>query len=161
MAAMPSVHIVFASTSGHTEHVVNQIASLLPSLVAGLTVTVRRAEEASAEDLAKGDVLLLACGSWNTGGIEGPLHPYMHVYLKETVKDADLRGRSVAVVGLGDSRYRYTARAKEYLEEFVTSHGGTLLGEGLRVVNEPYGQEEAVKAWAQSLAEKIRSLPLA
>lgn len=144
---MPSLHAIVASTSGHTDYVVDEVvASLEPTV----TVTRQRAEQAKPEDLAKGDVLLLACGSWNTGGSEGQLNPHMHMLLRERAKAVDLKGKKVAVIGLGDERYRYTARAKDLLEEFVSSHGGVVLS-SLRVVNEPYGQEKEVRAWAKKL----------
>ena len=116
---------------------------------------VTRVERAMPETLLEGDALLLACGTWNTGGIEGQLNPYMHFFLNGTAKDVDLKGKKVAVVGLGDERYRYTARAGELLEQFVISHGGTLLGKRLRIVNEPYGQEATVKKWAEQLSSLL------
>lgn len=143
---MQSLQIVYASTSGHTEYVVGCIAAAIPGAV------VTRVERATPDTLLAGDVLLLASGTWNTGGIEGQLNPHMHVLLKGAAKDVDLQGKKVAVVALGDARYRYTANAGNHLEEFVKTHGGTLLGERLTIVNEPYGQEAAVDAWAKTLS---------
>jgi len=143
--------IIYASTSGHTEHVIGCIAEALNGHV---NVTVTRIERATPETLLAGDALLLASGTWNTGGVEGQLNPYMHAFLKGVAKDVALKGRNVAIVALGDERYRYTANAGNHLEEYTTSHGGALLGERLVIVNEPYGQEEKIRAWA----EKISSL---
>ncbi len=146
---MPSLQIVYASTSGHTEYVIGRIAAAIP----GATVT--RVERASPDTLLAADALLLASGTWNTGGIEGQLNPHMHAFLKGAAKDVELKGKKVAVVALGDARYRYTANAGKHLEEYVTSHGGTLLGERLTIVNEPYGQETAVDAWAKTLSSLL------
>ena len=145
---MASLHIIYASTSGHTEHVVDTLIALLAAK--GVKIAKQRAEESAPEDLLKGDVLLLASGTWNTGGIEGQLNPHMHDFLKIRAKDIDLKEKSVAVIALGDARYRYTAKADEHLKEFVEKHHGKILGEPLKIVNEPFGQEEAVRAWGGS-----------
>ena len=154
---MPSLQIIAASTSGHTDYVVSNVTIFLKEKAPKVTVTVIRAEQAKPEDLMKGDVLLLASGTWNTGGGEGQLNPHMHAFLRERAPEVKLKGKKVAVIGLGDARYRYTAKAKDLLEEFVKSHGGELLLPSLKIVNEPYGQEETVKKWAQELAKKLSS----
>lgn len=152
MAPVPLLQIVYASTSGHTEHVVGVLAEALKDR---MTVTVTRVERATTETLLAGDALVLASGTWNTGGIEGQLNPHMHAFVHGAAKDVDLAGKNVAIVALGDERYRYTARAGEHLKTFVETHGGTLLGEALRIVNEPYGQEDAVTAWAKKLSASL------
>jgi flavodoxin I len=152
---VPSLHIIYASTSGHTEFVIDTLMAYLKAQKPALAVEKRRVELAMPEDLLKGDVVLLASGTWNTGGIEGQLNPHMHAFLKEKAAAADLKGKHVAVIGLGDARYRYTAKAADHLEEFVRTHGGELLCEGLRVVNEPYGQEKKVQEWGKKLLSKI------
>jgi flavodoxin I len=120
-----------------------------------LMIDVKRVELATAEDLLNGDALILACGTWNTGGIEGQLNPYMHQFLLEKAATMDLKGKKVAVIGLGDHRYRYTAKATDHLEHFVNTHGGALLCESLRMVNEPYGQEKKVEEWGKKLLSKL------
>ncbi|TSC58934.1 MAG: flavodoxin [Candidatus Peregrinibacteria bacterium Greene0416_19] len=152
-----SLHILFASTSGHTEHVVDTlIQSLTGAGVPTATIEKQMVDLAKPEDLLHGDVVVLACGTWNTGGSEGQLSPHMHVYLRDTAKDVDLKGRSFAVIGLGDERYFYTARAGQYLKQFVEQHGGSLVVEPLKIVNEPYGQEETVRAWAKTLLPHLQ-----
>lgn len=146
---MSTLPIVYASTSGHTEYVVGLIAAAIPGAVA------TRVERATPETLLAGDALLLASGTWNTGGAEGQLNPHMHAFVHGAAKDVDLQGKKVAVVGLGDARYRYTARAGELLQRWVEERGGTLLGAPLIVVNEPYGQEDAVKEWAANLSKLL------
>ena len=113
------------------------------------------AEQATPEDLVKADVLLLASGTWNTGGIEGQLNPHMHAFLLKRAAATDLKGQKVALVALGDKRYFYTARAGEHMKNFVETHGGKLIGETLTIVNEPYGQEKIVQAWAEAFLKTI------
>lgn len=154
---MSTLHILYASTSGHTEYTLGRIAERLKDDV---TVTVRRVELATPEDLLQGDVLLLASGTWNTGGVEGQLNPYMHFFLKKQAAGVDLAGKRVAILGLGDKRYRYTANALVHLRTFVETHGGTVVSEQT-IVNEPYGQEEVMDAWAATLREMLLSSPAA
>ena len=151
---MSSLQIIYASTSGHTEYVVSQLTGFLAKEAKELEVNVKRAELATPEDLLAGDVLVLASSTWNTGNVEGQLNPHMHAFLLARAKDAALAGKKVALIALGDQRYHYTANAMVHFEEFVRSHGGTILST-LTIVNEPYGQEEAVKAWGRELLDLL------
>ena len=151
---MPTLQIIYASTSGHTEYVVEVLSKLLTEQQ--LNVNMLKAESATPEDLLKGDTLLLASGSWNTGGIEGQMNPHMHDLLQGRAKDTDLAGKPVAIIALGDDRYFYTCRAGEHMRRFVLDHGGKILGDALLVVNEPYGQEERVKKWGDVLLSKLK-----
>ena len=156
--AMVSVHCIYASTSGHTEYVVDQCCDMVRQ--AHHDVKTRRAEQAQPEDLLKGDALILASGTWNTGGAEGQLNPHMHAFLRERAKDIDLKGKQVAVIGLGDDRYHFTCRAADHLEEFVRTHHGILIEPTLRIINEPYGQEKIIKDWAKTFlttSSRLRS----
>ena len=149
------MHIIFASTSGHTEYVVETLAPLLRK--AGMTVETQRVELAKPEDLLRGDVLILASSTWNTGNIEGQLNPHMHIFLKELAKDVALNGKKAALIALGDARYHYTANASVHLEEFVKMHDGRLIIPTLKIINEPYGQESAVQTWANMLVSALAS----
>ena len=151
------LHVIYASTSGHVEYVVGLLEAFLKAKAPKLKVSVQRVERAEVKDLTKGDVLLLASSTWNTGGIEGQLNPHMHVYLKKEVIGADLKGKRVALIGLGDKRYRYTCRAADHLEVFVKSHNGKQVGRTLRIVNEPFGQESTIEAWGAQLLKQFSS----
>lgn len=155
--SVPSLHIISASTSGHTDYVIGELVAFLREKVPGVVISLQRAEQAAPEDLLRGDVLLLASGTWNTGGVEGQLNPHMHAFLKERAKDVALGGKKVAIVALGDDRYYYTTRAGEHLRVFAQGHGGTVVEPPLLIVNEPYGQEERVRSWAKKLLTLLAS----
>jgi flavodoxin I len=70
-------HIVFASTSGHTEFVVDVLIGSLRSNAPGWEIEETIAERTQPQDLLRGDILLLASSTWNTGSIEGQLNPHM------------------------------------------------------------------------------------
>ena len=152
---MASLSIIYASTSGHTEYVVDTLIAFLKEK-SSVKITKQIAERATADSLAQGDVLILASSTWNTGNTEGQLNPHMHALLRERVKDIDLKGKKVALIGLGDQRYFYTCKAAKHLEEFVFTHKGTLVVPTLKILNEPYGQEDTVNQWGKSLLKFLK-----
>ena len=147
------LHIVFASTSGHTEYVVGALIDSLRSITPGWEIEQTMAVKAQPQDLLNGDVLLLASATWNTGGVEGQLNPHMWVLLHEKAKTLDLAGKPCACIGLGDHRYFYMARAADHLQHYVKAHHGRLIVPTLKIINEPYGQEEAVGVWSKQLVD--------
>lgn len=150
---MSKLAIIYASTSGHTEYVVEKLAEFLGGKQ--VEVSVQRVERAKPEDLLQGDMLILASGTWNTGGVEGQLNTHMHDFLLKTAKDVDLQGKRVMLIALGDDRYFYTCRAGERMRNFVMSHGGTVVEPSLLIVNEPYGQEEKVAKWGSKVLAQL------
>jgi flavodoxin I len=151
-----TLHIVFASTSAHTEYVVEALIGSLKSTTPGWEIEETMAEKAQPQDLLSGDVLLLASATWNTGSVEGQLNPYMWGLLHDKAKTLDLAGKPCACIGLGDHRYFYTARAADHLEHYVKDHRGRLIVPTLRIVDEPYGQEEAVRVWGEQLVDALK-----
>ena len=147
------LHIVFASTSGHTVYVVDALIGSLKGMPPGWEIEETMAEKARPQDLLSGDVLVLASATWNTGGIEGQLNPHMSVLLHDKAKALDLAGKPCACIGLGDHRYFYTARAADRLQHYVGAHHGRLIVPTLRIIGEPYGQEEAVRVWGKQLMD--------
>jgi flavodoxin I len=152
-----SLHIVFASTSGHTKYVVEALIDSLKSTTPGLEIEETMAEKARPQDLLDGDVLLLASSTWNTGSVEGQLNPHMWALLHDKANALDLADKPCACIGLGDHRYFYTARAADHLQHYVKAHHGRLIVPTLRIIDEPYGQEEAVRVWGKHLVDASKS----
>ena len=153
-----SLHIVFASTSGHTEYVVDALIDSLKSLAPGWEIDETMAEKTQPQDLLRGDVLVLASATWNTGSIEGQLNPHMWMLLHDKAKNLDLAGKLCACIGLGDHRYFYMARAADHLEHYVETHHGRLILPTLKIVNEPYGHEETVRVWGKQLVDASKQV---
>ena len=151
-----SLLIVFASTSGHTEYVIEALLDALHSSAPAWQTEATRAEKTQPRDLLRGDILLLASATWNTWGAEGQLNPYMLELVQNKARNLDLDGKACACIGLGDHRYFYEARAAELLENYVEVHHGRLLLPSLRIVDEPYGQEEKVRVWARQMVDASR-----
>lgn len=154
---MPSLHVIYASTSGHTEFVVDTLIDELKNTAPQMWASKQRVELAKPEDMEKGDVLILASSTWNTGSIEGQLNPHMHAYLKERAAGIDLKGKKVGLIGLGDDRYHFTVGALTHLEEFVKTHNGQMLEPVLRIVNEPYDQQDTVKQWTKEFLSSLEA----
>ncbi len=148
---MRSIHSIYASTSGHTEYVVDTLAEFLKVKAPQIAVEQQRVELAKPEDLLRGDLVILSSGTWNFGGIEGQLNEYMHRYLFERAKGIDLTGKQLAFISLGDDRYYYTTRCTEKFMRFLKSSHAKMALIPLIIVNEPYGQEERVMKWGEKL----------
>ena len=153
-----TLHIVYTTSTGHTEFVIDTLITCLQEASSNLHIVKQRAETTEPEDLKKNDMLLLACGSWNTGNIEGQVQPHMYTLL-EKAKEINLQGLPAAAIGLGDDRYYFTARAAEKLTDFLASHHATLLLPALKIINEPFDQKKKIEAWASELATVIAKLP--
>jgi flavodoxin I len=148
---MHSLHVIYASTSGNTEYVVDTLLGHLRERAPGLRVSAQRAELASAEDLKRGDALVLCSGTWNTGGREGQLQMYMHKLLMEKAAGIDLAGKPMTFISLGDSRYYFTTRCTEHFLRFQRTSKGKLFLPPFVLVNEPYGQEAKIAKWSEAL----------
>jgi flavodoxin I len=156
---MPSIHIIYASTSGHTEYVVDTLIDFLKDRAPNIEVERQRVELAKPEDLLCGDLVILGSGTWNFGGIEGQLNEYMHRFLFERAEGIDLTGKQLAFISLGDDRYYYTTRCTEKFIWFLKSCHAKMALIPLIVVNEPYGQEERVMKWGEKLIKLLEAAP--
>ena len=154
-----SVTLLYSTSTGHTEFVIDAVIGALGKEMKDLRIIKQRAEVSKPEDLKKADLLLLACGSWNTGNIEGQLQPYMEDLLHVRSSDIDLKGKPSAAIGLGDDRYHFTARAAEKLTDYLTSHGATLLLPTLKIINEPFDQTKKIELWTKEFIAAIDKLP--
>ncbi len=75
----------------------------------------------------------------------------MHALLKDRGAGTSLNGKKILCIALGDERYRYLCNSAVHMEEFVNSHGGELIGTTLKIINEPYGQEEKIETWGNKI----------
>ncbi len=152
---MASLQVIYASTSGHTEYVIEVLRAFL--VENGVEVQLIKAEAAESNDLTCGKSVLLASGTWNTGGIEGQMNPHMHEFLLKRAKDVDLKGVNITFVSLGDDRYFYTARAGAHMRKFAVDHGAHVMLDPLTIINEPYGQEEKITKWGEKFVQAFSS----
>lgn len=150
-----SIHIIYASTSGNVEHVVETLSAFFKKHAPDISLEVQRAETANGDDLHRGDLIILGSGTWNTGGIEGQLNMHMHALIHERAKDVDLQKKPITFISLGDERYYFRTRCTEHFLRFQREHNGTLFVSPFILVNEPYGQEEKIEKWGGKILEKL------
>lgn len=152
-----TISILYASTSGHTQFVVEELQKLWGEK--GHSVMTKKAEISCKEDLLSPDLLVLASGTWNTGGQEGNLNPHMHALLFEKCRELDLQEKKVALISLGDERYYFTTRCTEHFLRFVKSANGKAVSPPLIIVNEPFDQENRITRWGQSILSSLSPTP--
>ncbi len=152
---LKTLHIIYASTSGNTEYVVDEVVKYCSKQMPQLAVERQRAELANPTDLLRGDVIILGSGTWNTGGTEGQLNMYMHALLHDRSQDLDLQGKPITFISLGDDRYYFRTRCTEHFLRFQREHNGTLFIPPLVMVNEPYGKEERIHQLTEKLLGHI------
>ncbi|MCP9885834.1 flavodoxin FldA [Synechococcus sp. ATX 2A4] len=119
------VRILFATTTGKTEDVATRLAELI-----GSTANVEDVGDLDAtEQLEEPGDLICCVPTWNTGAdsMRSGTAWDSHV---EAIPDLQLTGRSVAIVGLGDSS-SYSDYFCDAMEELYTAFiqaGASLVG---------------------------------
>ncbi len=129
---MKSILFIYGSTGGNTEMVVEFIASALKKKK--FKVVIQRAEKSNPKDLLKYDMCVLASPTYGHGLLEG----YMARFIKG-LKEIDLKGKSCAVIGLGDPKYeaQYHIESAPILEDALVKIGGKIILSALRVSGTP------------------------
>lgn len=156
---LQSITVIYATSSGHTAYVIDILTETLAKKCADCRVIRQRAEVTTSEDIRSADAILFACGTWNTGTTEGQLNPFMHGLLHGPLKDCDFKGKPVTAIGLGSDAYYFVARSADLLADFIRNHNGNLFLPPLKVVNEPYGQEQKIIIWTEELVSAMKKLP--
>ena len=126
--------IVYASTTGNTEAMAQAIEKGAKS--SGATVIMKKADEASAADILKADVLILGSPAMGAEVLEDSMESFFASI------EGSLSGKKVALFGSydwGDGQWMRDWAAR------VKSAGGTMVnGEGLIAHLEP--DADAIKA---------------
>jgi len=169
--AANAVGLFFATQTGNTEEVAGMIGS-----AAGL-----EASDYDGEDFADLDGMIVGCPTWNTGADEMRSGTTWDDYL-ETIKGYDLKGKTVAVFGCGDSQgygdnfcdgieelhdtfaaagakmVGYTDSDGYDFSESKSVRSGKFLGLPLDQDNEDDQSEARIASWVEQL--KTEGMPL-
>jgi len=148
---MEIIYLVYASTSGNVEKVVETVAEVLQAQ--GFQTELHRAEKTSIELITQGQSFVLATSTWE----HGRLNPF-YEKLAEAMTQNRMDGKRAAFIGLGDRRYEPVlfAEGMEKVRQIWLNQGGQELGGRLRIQGEPYDKlETAVKPWAVNLAQLL------
>ena len=143
---MKKATIIFGSTTGNTEIVADKIAETMT----GYDVQVIYVTDAKDDTAVKeADLVLYGCSTMGLGELQDDFIPYY----ENRMTPALLKGKNVAVFGLGDKEnYEdYFCWAADILSKKVTECGANLVCPPRKVDGEPDDNEAAVVAWAQAL----------
>ena len=140
---MKKATIIFGSTTGNTEIVADKIAETMT----GYDVQVIYVTDAKDDTAVKeADLVLYGCSTMGLGELQDDFIPYY----ENRMTPALLKGKNVAVFGLGDKEnYEdYFCWAADILSKKVTECGANLVCPPLKVDGEPDDNEAAVNLHA-------------
>lgn len=142
------IQIRYSSWGGNTKLVVQQV---MQDLQKGWhEVLMQHVVGAEMLNLDT-DVTILAAPTYDHGVLHTPMQRFLNA------SDAnDLTWNKCAVIGLGDSKYdaEYTIESAKILEDFVTSHGGELIADSLRIHKSPVDQLERVSERVENVTQQ-------
>ncbi len=152
---MAKINIIFGSTSGNTELVVDKVAEILRKK--NHQVTVIRGDLVDFDNLEKeikqSDLTIFASPTYGHGILQEEIEP-VHQYLLKLKTP----GQKFAVIGLGDDKYDrlYNIEAAHILDETVATMDGTLVIDSLHINRAVLPQlETKVADWAKKLAKTL------
>ncbi len=143
---MKKATIIFGSTTGNTETVANKIAENMADYDVAVQYVTEVPDDSSVQEA---DLVLYGCSTMGLGELQEDFIPYY----ESRMTPALLKGKNVAVFGLGDKEnYEdYFCWSADILSKKVTDCGGNLVCEPLKVDGEPDDNTDAVAAWAKAL----------
>ena len=143
---MKKATIIFGSTTGNTETVANKIAENMADYDVAVQYVTEVPDDSSVQEA---DLVLYGCSTMGLGELQEDFIPYY----ESRMTPALLKGKNVAVFGLGDKENyeEYFCWSADILSKKVQECGGTLVCEPLKVDGEPDDNEDAVVAWAKGL----------
>ncbi len=148
-----SVHVVYASTSGNVEIVVEKVVKILRD--AQISVEAHRAEQTPLETISNNDTFILATSTWE----HGQINPFFNSLLKE-MKSQNFAGKRATFIGLGDIRYEHVLfnQGMKVLRGVWLDQGGTEFHRQLLINGEPYHVlDTTVTVWAEALKTLLQS----
>ena len=143
---MKKATIIFGTTTGNTEIVANKLAECMD----GYETQVVYVTDAKDDALVQGaDLVVYGCSTMGLGELQDDFVPYY----ENRMTPALLKGKDVAVFGLGDKEnYEdYFCWAADLLSKKVRECRANLVCDPLKVDGEPDDNEAAVVAWAKAL----------
>ena len=143
---MKKATILFGSTTGNTEIVADTIAENMPDYTVQVIYVTDAKDDAAVQEA---DLVIYGCSTMGLGELQEDFLPYY----KDRMTPALLKGKNVAVFGLGDKEnYEdYFCWSADLLAKKVKECGANLVCDPLKVDCEPDDNEAAVVAWAKAL----------
>jgi len=145
------IQLIYASTSGNVEIVMQHVAKILTQH--GFSPVLHRAEQTSIEVIHQHSTFVLATSTWE----HGALNPFFNKLYAE-MKSSNFQGKAAAFVGLGDRRYEPVlyCEGMEKVRRVWLNQGGVEVLQSLKINGEPYALLEIlVTPWATKLASAL------
>ena len=145
--------IVYASTSGNVEFVVETVADMLTE--AGISCELHRTEQTPIDLIKNNNEFIFSTSTWE----HGEVNPFFDKLLAE-MKSTDMTGKRAAFIGLGDMRYEPVLfnQGIKIVKSLFLAQGGKDISDILVLNGEPYHQvENHIKPWAVKLIEILKN----
>lgn len=147
---------IYASTSGHTEAVVEFVAQRWEaSTYPQISCPLHKAEQTQADIFETSDLFLMGVSTWRHGDVNPYFRPLM-----DQMKEIDLSGKKAFFIGLGDYRYEHVlfCGGLDQLVDRWEDRGGQSIKHHLKIHGEPFDQlDTVVTAWADHHLANIRA----
>ncbi|MBI5127028.1 flavodoxin domain-containing protein [Candidatus Roizmanbacteria bacterium] len=146
-----NIGIFYATYSGGTQAASEFLTQSLQG--SGHQVTMKMISEVAFEDTLNYDLIIFASPSWDFDGKEGQPHQDFIAFLEKSA-GKKMDAKNCAVLGLGDSSYAHFCGAVEIMESFITTAGGKLKAESLKIDGYLFDMEKnntTITEWAKKL----------
>lgn len=153
---MKEILIIYGTTGGNTELVVDQVASILGEN--GFCTRLMRADRVSIEEIMEAvkvsQIIVLASPTYGHGQLQEHMVPVV-----DALKGTALTGKKYAVIGLGDPKYddHYHIESTFILESVMETTGATRMHYALRISRSPLLQvDNLIPKWTEKFMEALR-----
>lgn len=132
---MPKIIIVYASMSGNTEEIAEEIAEGIRE--AGIEPVMKSVMDASGSELEEYDGILLGAYTWGDGDLPDEFEDFY-----DELEDLDLKGRKSGAFGSADSSYTYFGKAVDTIEARLAEIGTEKVFDGIKIELNPSKEEK-------------------
>lgn len=149
---MSKVHLIYASTTGNTEAVMEKIAQQLTQ--AGYTPELHRSENTQIDTIMDNELFILGVSTWS----QGIINPFFDDLLAQIVS-GDMNGKIAAFVGLGDKYYTdpHFNKGIDTLQESFLKAGGKAIHTTLKIDGDPHAiLDTDVVEWTSKLITALK-----
>lgn len=146
--------ILYATNSGSTEMAANEIMQHLSN---HHEVTLKRVNEATADDIKNAEAVILGSPSWDHQGKDGQPHDDFFTF-KDTIDSTVFSGKPVAIFGCGDSSYKTYNGSVDELTQWVTGWGSKIIVEPLKMDKYYYQlaqNQELIQKWTDAFPKTL------
>lgn len=147
-----NILIVYATNSGSTYLIADHLRQQLEQH--SHQITLKNVIEIAPQDLLNYDVVFLGSNSWDFERKEGQPH-HAFVQFIQQANELRLDNHKYAIFGCGDRSYMIFCGALQVISEFVTSHGGTILHEPLRIDRFYFNDSDQIYAQADQWLSEV------